>query len=131
MENSSKAIENLRKIILNIETGTAADPSDPATVPRRVEFIYGIGTQGLTPFEYELADKKPGDSISIRVPHGSALALFGHLTQQVLRQMDCRNALFMKATLVDVTDADTREVVKAMARQSGCGDGCDCGCGCD
>ena len=31
------------------------------------EFIFGAGSQGLCPFEFQLAHKKEGDSLSLRV----------------------------------------------------------------
>jgi len=123
-------VSKLLKISLSIEAGTLPAVMDLTNSPRNLEFIFGIGSGGITPFEYELVEKQPGDAVTLHVQPGSAPVFFEHLTSPIMRGIESRDPFYMKAKIVSITQPDNREIIKAMAEKSDCGEGCDCGCGC-
>ena len=130
MGNQSLAVDMLRKISLSIEAGTSSGTMDLTKKPFEMDFIFGIGSNGLTPFEYELADKHQGHVFEVRVPRRSASIFFEHLAFSILKNIEFQDDFFLKASILNISTPESREIIKAMATKSGCGDDCNCGCGC-
>lgn len=129
MTTSVQTIGPLTKVTLAITFRT--DAADlPATAPKNVTFIYGVGSDGITPFEKALYGKSPRESVNLRVDTDHALSLFGHLACEIVAPPPLSPPYELNATVLSVEKADDRELVKAMATSSQCGAGCDCGCGC-
>lgn len=129
MKNNSKTVGPLKKISLSFTAGTAPELSDLISAPQSLEFIFGIGTQGLTPFECLLDGKKSGDKDLIEVNAKNLTEFFGHIipcTQVLPIRSD---HFFLRFIISDISDALPKDVVKSLAAAGGCGDGCDCGCG--
>jgi len=118
-------IKELSKVTLEL---SVAESGQNAAV---VSFIYGLETEGLTPFEGLLANKKVGDSLVAEVKPSMAAIYFGKVLSQVRPLLvDGAEDCSLKIVVMDVKQADNREVVQALAGQvSHCGSG-DCGCGC-
>lgn len=130
MEMAPK-IDNLMKVTLDVWKGSSEDNIDQSELPVRIHFIYGIGTAGLTEMEYALVEKKVGDVVRVKVGPTDFHALFSHLACKFHDVVGLHLAdawLMMK--IVQISQADNREIVKAMADAGSCGGGCDCGCGC-
>ena len=72
-------VDQLTAVTLRLEAGSSPERMDLTPDPVGADFIFGIGGDGLTPFEYALADKVPGDEVVLRVAGGEAPATFGHL----------------------------------------------------
>lgn len=126
IENHLK-IGNLKKVTLSVEAGRTQDSMDLTPQPFQFEFIFGVGTGGLTPFEYELADKSAGDEIFLCLEQGEAHKTFEHLCLPFHQHLsDQPDSFYLKARVVKVIHAENREVVKAMAGMGSCGDHC-CG----
>lgn len=125
MQNPSPTIDALMKIHLTIKTG-AANGSDSAGTP--FKFIYGVGTDGITPFEKALFGKSIGDRIELEIPASEHCTILGHLELPLVEQTGIQAPRSLQMTVTDVARADDREVVKAMASGGSCGD-CGCGCG--
>ncbi|MDM8551671.1 hypothetical protein QUF72_16410 [Desulfobacterales bacterium HSG2] len=123
-ENRSK-IENLKKVTLSVEAGRTQDSMD-LTQPFQFEFIFGLGTEGLTPFEYELADKNEGDEISFCLKREKTREIFEHLCLPFHHLSERPDSFYLKARVVKVAQAENTEVVRAMAGITSCGDHC-CG----
>lgn len=121
-------IENLKKVGLSTEAGTSPERMDLTPNPLDWEFIFGIGQEGLTPFEYELAGKGEGDEVIVRLEKGRVDALFGHLCRNLPPLGASSGTLFIKSRVTRVAPAESREVVRAMAESAACGEGC-CGDG--
>ena len=131
MDTKNLTVDNLRKITTSVEAGTSESQMELTAEPCDVTFIFGIGTSGLTPLEYQLANRSKGESLVIRVQRGGMSDFFGHLAVPFLQRIDCRkmaDTFYLKVRITDIAAADNREILKAMAEKSGCG--CDCGCGC-
>jgi hypothetical protein len=114
------------KISLLLEAGAGADQTDSTAELIPFEFIFGAGSQGLSPFEFELAGKKEGDKVSIPLKPEELSGLFQHLLVPFLAIPEGTNAFFLKVQIVKVSEAEPKEVIKAMAEAAACGDHC-CG----
>ena len=126
MGEIGRAVGPLRKISLLLEAGTGPDKTDLTAGPIAFEFIFGAGSQGLCPFEFQLAAKKEGDGLSMRVRGEELVDLFQHLLISSLAVLESVGAFYLKVKIVRVSEADPKEVIKAMAESSSCGDHC-CG----
>ena len=124
-------VENLKKITLSIQAGTSPDTLDLAPNYPEIEFIFGLGPEGMTPFEYKLADRAEGDSVLLHLKKEDFYSFFEHLNPPLMDLFDGRNEVYLKVNIEAVTPAENREIVKAMAAMAThAGAGCDCGCGC-
>ena len=123
-------VENLKKISLKLEAGTSAQNMDLSLDKTDFEFIFGIGPSGITAFEYELVDKTEGQEVIMELKKENLAVFFEHLRPPIIHLEDNVNTLFLKIKIQTITDAEQREVVKALADVTAHGHGCDCGCGC-
>lgn len=119
-------IDLLKKIKLLIEAGTHSGTMDLSGGQQTFEFIFGIGTQGLPPFEYHLADKAEQEEIELILRPDEIHETFQHLLPLPITIPDQIESLHFKIKIVGITTADPKEVVKAMAEIAACGDQC-CG----
>jgi hypothetical protein len=102
--------------------------ADPCGGRRELAFIFGVGPEGLVPFELTLSGRAVGEEVRFTVAAGDAGRFFGHLAPAALRLFD-RDAEVLAARIEAVERPDPREVVRALAETAGHGS-CDCGCGC-
>ena len=125
-------VEPLQKISVTLRAGAApGDMNLPLPRPG-FTFICGIGTGGMTAFEYLLAGREPGEEISFRVTRSDMEHFFEHLAPAFSAPFKERDEVHFQARLTGIEPADGREIVRAMAEltaHAGSG-GCDCGCGC-
>jgi len=129
MTDQSITIGPMAKIELNLEILTSAQSIAALRPPKCIRFIYGLGADGLSPFERMLYGKAPGDSIRLRIEKEQAHDLFEHLACALLDAAGSSPPFDLKVNIASVIPATSREVVKAMAQLSGCGGDCGCGCG--
>ena len=122
----SNAIDQLKKVRLEIQLAERTVPFD---------FIFGIASDGMCPFEFELLHKTVGDRLHLSVPQTEAPRTFAHLHLPLctaLSLSEMPQAFDLDIIVAAVTDAEPREVVRAMAQvaeAAGCGGNCGCGCG--
>jgi hypothetical protein len=120
------------KVALQVTLSAGGDSPLPSAQPAAMEFIYGIGKEGPTPFENALNGKSVGDRLTLSADTGELRLLLGHLYPDLpgaskWGHVRCR----MEIAIADITQADGREVIKALASLvEGCDGGCECGCGC-
>jgi hypothetical protein len=130
MGNNSYIAEPLKKISLTYTAGTTSESQDLINVPEALEFIFGIGTEGLTQFECVLDGKQAGDQGCIEVDKKDFVEIFGHIIPCTQPFPVSASHFFLHYNITNISDASSREVIKSMAaKNGGCGDGCDCGCG--
>jgi hypothetical protein len=122
MANNPLTVDNLMKVSLNIHTDSA---------PEGVlfTFVYGTGAAGITPFEKSLYGKSVGDQIELSLDPAGGCEAVGHLISPLREQTGIVPPASLKMTIDDVSQADNREIVRAMATGGSCGGDCDCGCG--
>lgn len=130
MNQEPMVVESMRRVEVQFQAGSARNRNDLLTEPIRVKFIFGVGSTGLTPFEYDLSGRRCGDEIAVHLQRDQAFTYFEHLTGSVLPSLPVQDGYFLQATVTGVQPAESREIVNAMAKATGCGGGCDCGCGC-
>ncbi|MFC1858678.1 hypothetical protein ACFL9U_11740 [Thermodesulfobacteriota bacterium] len=123
-------VDNLKKVTLAIASSLTPNFEEEKVHYSEVTFIFGLGNAGLTPFEYELADKEVGDELLIQVKRPAAFGMFEHLTMSILHGIPYEDSFYLRLTILDVSLPDSREIIKALAEKSDCGSDCDCGCGC-
>lgn len=119
-------IQALKKITLSLRLGNSGHE------PIALTFIYGIGGNGLCPFEQALQGKEQGDSLNFSGTDAQAADYFGHLLfplRQALGLQIMPKTLSLQVAITTVQDAENREVVQSLAKTaSGCGGSCGCGC---
>ena len=130
METENLKIDNLLKVGVVLEAGTARDQFNTLTEPKKIDFIYGVAACGITPFEKQLYQKSAGDEVVTTVDLQKADEYFGPLSPGILSWLPERGELFFKVGIQSVSKPQDNEVVKALASGCGCGEDCDCGCGC-
>ncbi len=130
-----KTVENLKKITLTFQAGTSPDTMDLAPKFPRFEFIFALGQEGMSPFEYELVNKAEGEEIILHIQKQTFYTVFEHLNPPIGDLFDGREDVYLKAKIAAVTAANNRDIVRALAEMTahgsggcGCGDGCGCGC---
>ena len=107
----------LKKITLSISPDRQPEPLQYA-------FIYGIGSQGLAPFESALAGKAVGDEVCIRVNQSNFRETFQHLSIPLPEIPDDNPSVSYRVKILKISSANNREIVTAMAQQSSCTDCC-------
>lgn len=126
MSEPAPEAEGLKKVSISLEAGTSPDRMDITGSPRNEDFIFGIATDGLTPFEAELYGKTPGQEVHIALKSGEVPAFMGHLCRLVPEIPGKDRPVFFQVKVSTIRPAQNREVVRAMAELSACGEGC-CG----
>ena len=127
-------IQPLKKVSLSLLAGSEAGNLNMTASPVDFEFIYGVASDGLCPFESALGDKCEGDSLDLNVPGGDGHEYFGHFFQPLRLALGLQimpAIIALQVTITTVVDADNREVVQSLAKSlshGGCGGSCDCGC---
>ena len=121
MTEKKEKVGLLKKVNLSLEAGKIPDSMDLTPSPIRFDFIYGLGTEGLTPFEYELAEREVGETISLSVRRGRIPELFGHLWPFLPAFPGDEETLYLKIHLLGLSIADQREVIKALAEAADSG----------
>jgi hypothetical protein len=119
------AVDHLKKISLELqfESRTAGH-----------QFVFGVASEGLCPFEQELLHRLAGERLRLSIPGDRAAETFAHLYRPIrlaLQLTDLPNVLDLSVSITSVSDPEPREVIRAMAQateENGCHG--DCGCGC-
>jgi hypothetical protein len=115
-----------KKISLSYEVVARPDAADVTFGPYTFEFVYGIGPEGLSMLERELADKQVGETIIVHQQPGHLSDLFGHLALPYLGLEHGTDSCYLKVKVVKIIPADQKEVIRAMADLAQCGNTC-CG----
>ena len=119
-------IETLKKVTLSMEAGTTPEAMDLTPQPSLFEFIYGLGAKGLTPIEFHLADKTVEDEVRLQINGEQVPQVFQHLILPPIKIPEDADVLYLRCRVMEITPAEQREVIKALAEIADCGDDC-CG----
>ena len=128
-------VENFKKITLSFQAGRSKGTMDLTPKYPEFEFIFALGPEGMTPFEYELVDKAEGEEVLLHIHKQAFYRFFEHLNPPLGDLFDGREDVYLKSKIAAVAAADNRDIVKAMAEMTahgggGCDGGGSCGCGC-
>jgi hypothetical protein len=126
MTKANQSVTYLKKVNLLIRAGTSLHASDLTFGTAGMELVFGVGSHGLTPFETQLADKKVGCHLDFEIPAEGLNVFFGHVFPPLHHLPGSRETIFLHIEIDDITRAESREIVKALAEVARCGDHC-CG----
>ncbi len=126
MDANFKA-EHLKKVSVTVSPECGNDAVSAES--RSFEFIYGIGVEGLTPFESVIAGARTGDTIPIQIGSEDIAALFGHLLPCGAGFPETPQVTCLNVCIGRISEPTPREVVRAIAGNASCGSDCGCGCG--
>ena len=129
MNAESLRVAPLHRVTVSLSAGTSPGSADLTPEPRPFTFIVGIGTAGMSPFEYALLDKTPGEVVELQIAGDSRCGVFEHLDPPLAGVWNTGGRVHLQACVTEVVPAQSREIVRAMAASSGCGGDCGCGCG--
>jgi hypothetical protein len=126
MDKEDGKIGALKKITLSLEAGRTPDHMDLTARSSVFDFIFGLGSGGLTPFEFELADKALGEEINLYLKREEIPQVFQHVILPPLDIPESVHSLYLKMKVMRVVPATQREVIRALADITSCNDHC-CG----
>lgn len=127
----SNTVGPLKKVVLALNVLSESDGQRHSGRDIDFEFIYGVGTQGITSFEKDLHAKSPGDCLSLRMDNDNLQDHLEHLFCPLMEAIQDPAPVELRMTVKAVTPASNRDLVSAMAKLAGgCDADCDCGCGC-
>lgn len=125
MSDEQITVAHLRKVRIRIDPLEGDAFSGDVDRALTYQFIFGIGSRGLSPLEMELHGKALGEEILLPVPPEGLEALFGHLALPAFPVQQDKESARIRLTVERVAPAEEREVVQAMSETAACG----CGCG--
>jgi hypothetical protein len=125
-------VELMKRVKLTFQAGSAAGAADLPLPRSDFDFIFGIGSAGLTPFESLLDQRTETEKMAFRLSAAEAGPFFGHLAPPVAELFADRDEVYFNVSIAGIETPAPREIIKAMAEMAahGHGAGCDCGCGC-
>lgn len=126
-QNTPRIVKPLHTICLEVRAGSKPGARDLTSRPLAIEFIFGLGVQGLSPFERHLEGLPAGSETSLKLKRESIPVTFLNLSHYFIELGEKKGPLFLTVKVVDIRPAESREVIRAMARQTECGDDCCCG----
>ena len=129
MTAKTNTIDPMKMVTVEITASRDADQASLLPDPLEERFIFGIGSNGLSPFEMILAGRTVGEAVDFNVPATAQFEFFGHVIPPCLQPPKGFETLHYTARVKDIRPADGKEVIKALAIQTSCGESCDCGCG--
>jgi hypothetical protein len=125
-----KKVENLKKVTLRVEAGKTAELMDLIPKALEFEFIFGIGPDGMCPFEYQLVNKNEGEMVLLHLKKEEIQPFLGHLQLPVLDLLEENSSFYLNAKIAKIEQPDSKEVIKALAELAAHPGDCGCGCGC-
>ena len=127
MNKTKVKVDSLKKITLSIESGSTPGASDLMNETCEFAFIFGIGMDGLSPFEFKLANKSVGEEIFLKVHRSEIHSMFQHITVPLPELANNLTSVYLKFEITQIVAAEGREIIRAMAEISECGSHC-CDC---
>lgn len=126
MTADNENIGPMKRVKLGVRAGSRDDKLDIAASPIQLEFIFGLGKNGLSPLELGLEGLTVGEEIVFKLKPGDFSRIFEHIpAPSFILPAGC-DVLYMHMQVQELSPADPRDVIREMASQSGCGDDC-CG----
>lgn len=129
METTKKkaSVAPLKKTALVYTAGSTENAADLVSTPQPVEFIFGLGVDGLSDFEYHLEGKTVGEKLQYRLQRSRLEETFGHLLPLMEALPSDIPEFYLHVEITAVSEASQRQLVKALAEGASCGCGCGCG----
>ena len=127
MTHHIESVSPLSKVRIQIEIEDDSHPWESQVQSCQIEFITGIGSEGLTSFESALSGMAVNETAFFDIETKQIPAVFGYLHHLLpFKYSNESSKLKLKITVIKISKPENREIVKAMAERISCG----CGCGC-
>ena len=114
----------LHKVSVSLNGTDRGKESGNKVGPKRFDFIYGIGSDGLSPLECALEGKKEKDELVLDIRENDAVHIFQHLWIPELEDLFLYGAPNLQVMVLSVGEAEPREVIRALAENARCGESC-------
>lgn len=124
-----RVVEPLKEIRLRYTAGSAPGTADLIATPGAIRFVFGLGVDGLTPFEVALDGKAVGDQVQYRLARSRVPEIFGHLLNDLDALPINQDEFYLNVRVEEIGEVDSRQLVQALAATTSCGSNCGCGCG--
>ncbi len=125
MNREEGKADHLKWIELGIRTVEKGGAPGRGETAAPFSFIFGVGTEGLSPLEMSLQGRRVGDVVAATIPAEGVEHVFGHLAPPpAVRKLGPGDEL--RITVHGVAPAGQREIIQAMAEIAACGSDC-CG----
>jgi hypothetical protein len=115
----SDRVDNLRMVTVSMEAGKTAQTMDLTPTPQECEFVFGVGSKGLTPLEFELAGKNIGEEVLTHLRREDLADPFQHVPIPSFCLSPTLDGCWLKLRIARVREADQREIIKALADMAG------------
>ncbi|MBW2023598.1 MAG: hypothetical protein JRI39_14255 [Deltaproteobacteria bacterium] len=116
----------LKRVTLVVGGGSSRSEADISQMRKRISFIFGIGTDGLSPFEMELSGRAAGDVVYLDISGRNRREFFGHVLLWFMPEMEILESEVMKVLIERIEQPSQRDVVKELAEISEYSHGCSC-----
>jgi hypothetical protein len=131
MKAPARSIAPLDKVTIKLKTAPASGSTGGNTGATEAGFIFGLGVEGMTPFEIMLSGKAVGDRIDVPIEKGCPEEFFGHLGGTLFGPLRPIPPFTLNVTILSIEKAQDLEIIQALAKLvKGCGGGCAGGCDC-
>ena len=117
-------IAYMRKVTLSLSAGEEGKRIEGGLDPKQFDFIYGIGSDGLTPLERILEGRQEKDELLLETKGNDPVHIFQHLWFPEIDDLFRQGPSLLKITVLSVSEADPRDVIRALAETARCGDDC-------
>jgi len=124
-----RVVGPLKEISLSYTAGSAPGTDDYIPSPETLRFVFGLGVDGLTPFEAELEGRSVGEQVRCRVDRNRVLEVFGHILNEMGPLPIHKDQFYLNVQVDEIGEVDSRKLVQALAATTSCGGDCGCGCG--
>ncbi len=130
----SEIIKPMKKVKINILAGSGGGSFSFTPEPIPFSFIYGVHSDGFTPFEVTFEGKQKGDTLKLTVASADAREFFAGFYHPLTTQLAMTivpKSIYLEMEILEVSDPANMEIVKALAdsiSHGGCGGSCGCGC---
>jgi hypothetical protein len=119
-------VQPLKKVTLSVNACAQPEGKHSDQESQTFELIFGLGTEGLTPFEFLLSKKSQGDTFSLKLHPNDICQTFRHIALPHFDFPESAESIFFTFQMIKIEEAENREVIKAMAELSSCGGSCEC-----
>ncbi len=130
---TTETVALMKKITLSFTPGSENDSREYQRNNPGMDVIVGVGSRGLTPFEYEIIDKPVGSRLNISLHSHEIQPFFEHLASTIHKrfpQLPREATIHLTVGIDAITEPTPKEIIQAIAAATeGCSDG-GCGCGC-
>ncbi len=118
-----KRVESLKKVNILIEIADNREFREPI-FKKDVEFVFGIGSKGLSPFEYMISGRAEGEEIIESIESWKLHSLFDP-PYIFFDTPKTKDMFFLRAKVKGISTPSQREVISALAEASRCKGCCD------